>query len=111
MLIAQSAAQREQLARAYRQIMKPVWFVESGVGIIEIFRNHPIITAGLLALLLKPMKLATRSSFGLLKFVLRHPVTVAVLAALFVASRSQAGPSKAWNVLRPFGVWLGERFK
>lgn len=107
-LIAQAAAQREQLARGYRQMMRPVWFVEGGVGLMEFFRAHPVITASMLPFLLKPMKFAARRSLRLLKFFLFRPTIFAGLLALLASTPGgKAALLKGLNALRQLRLRLG----
>ncbi len=111
-LIAQAAAQREQLARSYRQMMRPIWFVEGGVGLTEFFRAHPVLMASLLALLLKPMTFATKTGVGILKFFLFRPAVIAGLLALLFSTRGgQAGLLKGLSILRQLRGCLGEKQK
>ena len=102
-LIAQSAAQREQLVRSYRRVLRPVRFVESGVGLIKIFQAHPVITASLAAFLMKP-------GGRLIKIFRAHPVLMASLTALLLAiRRGKAGSFSGWSLLEPLGSWWGKR--
>lgn len=111
-LIAQSAAQREQLARSYRQMMRPIWFVEGGVGLMEFVRAHPVLLAGLLPLFLKPMKFATKAGVGVVKFVLFRPTVIAGLLALLFSTRGgQAALLKGLSILRQLRGCFGEKQK
>ncbi len=111
-LIAQSAIQREKLARGYRRIMRPIWFVEGGVGLTEFFRAHPVLAASMLPLLLKPMKFVAKTSIGILRFVLFRPTVIAGLAALLLSTGGgKAALLRALTALRQLWERLGEKQK
>ena len=55
-LIARSAAEREQLAEAYQQLQKPIRLAKMVAGAIQTLKAHPAFVMGLAALLVGTRK-------------------------------------------------------